>query len=274
MLKKLEVVLSLFTADRPELTGPEIAKALKRPKSTVYRLLGAVTAVGFLERDPDTARYRLGIRLATLGDLARQSTSLQRLGLRALRQVTDEVKELSTLFVLMGKAGINIDVVESKQMIMLPGLIGTPQPLHVGAGGKVLLAWKLQDEVASLLGTPLRRFTRTTITDPKAFFAELATVRKRGWAMSDGEHNDEIVGVAAPVRDHRGEVIAALTTGCPRSRATTAHVDEMVNAVMTAADELSATLGYHPQTFATNPFRPGAGGGAGLTPVRPVRRRS
>lgn len=79
MINRLDQVLSLFSLERTELTGPEIAGFIRRPKSTVYRLLGTFTSAGYIDQDQDTGRYRLGIRLAALGDVARHSTSIQRL---------------------------------------------------------------------------------------------------------------------------------------------------------------------------------------------------
>ena len=67
MIHKLDQVLALFSLDRTELTGPEIAALIKRPKSTVYRLLASFTGAGYLDQDRDTGRYRVGIRLAALG---------------------------------------------------------------------------------------------------------------------------------------------------------------------------------------------------------------
>ncbi len=243
-LRKLASVLSLFTLEQPELTGSEIAALLKRPRSTVYRTLNAIAAAGFLDHDRTTGRYRLGIRLASLGEVARQSTSLQRLAHAALKKVTGATNEMSTVMVQTGHQGINIEVVESRQVLMLPGLVGTPQPLHASAGGKAILAWQGDDRVVKTFKWPLERFTRTTITERKRFLAELAKVRRDGYAMASGDHSWEIVGVGAPVRDHKGDVVAAMTTGCPRSRATPATMALLVRTIVAEALDLSRSLGY------------------------------
>jgi DNA-binding IclR family transcriptional regulator len=262
-LRKLSSVLALFGGDRPELTGSEIAALLGRPKSTVYRTLNAIVDVGFLDRDGATGRYRLGIRLASLGEVARQSTSLQRLAHRALRQVTDATNEMSTIMVLSGNQGINIEVVESRQALMLPGLVGTPQPLHASAAGKVLLSDLADDRVVELLGWPLHRYTATTITDRARLLAELRAVRRRGYATSIGEHSSDVVGVGAPVRDHRGAIVAAMTCGCPDSRGTAAQLERMIRTVVAEAGSLSRALGYRGPTAALP---------ASLNPRRSPRR--
>jgi DNA-binding IclR family transcriptional regulator len=243
-LRKLASVLSLFTFEQPELTGSEIAALLNRPKSTVYRTLNAIAAAGFLDHDRATGHYRLGIRLASLGEIARQSTSLQRLAHAALTRVTGQTGELSTVMVQTGPQGINIEVVESRQVLMLPGLVGTPQPLHASAGGKAILAWQDEEAVIQTFPWPLERFTRSTITDRKRFLAELGLVRRNGYGTSWGEHSADIVGAGAPVRDHRGTVVAAMTVGCPKTRASIATMTLMIRTVVAEADRLSRALGF------------------------------
>src|SRR5207302_7536047 len=145
---------------------------------TDYRLLGNFTAAGYLDQDQDTARYRLGIRLASLGEIARHSTSLQRVALPSLRQLAEDTGELATLMVLSGAEGVTIDVVESYHPLMLPGLLGGHLPLHATAGGKALLAWRVAEEWRRILRPPLKRYTPSTLTDLADLEAEFVPARK------------------------------------------------------------------------------------------------
>jgi DNA-binding IclR family transcriptional regulator len=244
VLQKLSDVLSLFTPDRPELSVRDIAKPFRWPKSTAYRILARVEEVGFLDRDERTGLYRLGIRLATLGELARHSTSLQRISTTALHRLSAETAETATLMLLHGPEGVTVDVVESYQPLMLPGLLGARQPLHATAGGKALLAWAPTARQRALIRPPLKRYTPTTITDVDELVRELEISRRRGYTIVNGENIEDVVGVAAPIHDHHGNVPAALTVGGPRSRAT-ARLDSLAVAVMAAAASVSAALGYH-----------------------------
>lgn len=249
MLKKLNDVLALFTMDRRELTPVEIVELLGRPKSTVYRQLAAMEEAGFLDRDEDSGRYRLGIRLATLGELARQSTSLQRTAHPALKLLSDETEETATLMVLGQSEGVTVDVVESYQPLMIPGLLGAHLPLHATAGGKSLLAWRPLAEVKEILPRSLREYTKYTITDKGAFFAELERTRELGYSTVNGEWVEEIIGVAAPVRNHRGDVVGAVTVGSIRSRRDLAELGEsLAPPVVRACRELSRRLGHSPAT--------------------------
>lgn len=246
MLEKLSRVLSLFSAKRPELTVLEITKALRWPKSTTYRLLAAIEKQGFLDRDEVSGRYRLGIRLATLGGVAQQSTSLQRITMPVLRRLSVETEETATLMVLVGNEGVTIDVVESHQPLMLPGLLGGRMPLHSSAGGKALLAWASAAQVEALIRPPLARYTSTTITDLDELMRELDTSRRRGYTIVNGETVDDVVGVAAPIRDHKGAIPGVLTVGGPRSRAI-AKIESLGGSVMRAAEAVSRSLGHQPE---------------------------
>jgi DNA-binding IclR family transcriptional regulator len=244
VLQKLSDVLSLFSPDRPELSVRDIAKPFRWPKSTAYRILARIEDAGFLDRDDRSGLYRLGIRLATLGELARHSTSLQRISTTALHRLSAETGETATLMLLHGPEGVTVDVVESYQPLMLPGLLGARQPLHATAGGKALLAWGGSARQRALVRPPLKRYTPTTITDVDDLMHELEISHRRGYTTVDGENVEDVVGVAAPIHDHRGSVPAALTVGGPRSRATN-KLESLAIAVMAAAASVSAALGYH-----------------------------
>jgi IclR family transcriptional regulator, acetate operon repressor len=244
VLQKLSDVLALFTPDRPELSVREIAKPFRWPKSTAYRILARVEEAGFLDRDERSGLYRLGIRLATLGELARHSTSLQRIASAALHRLSAETAETATLMLLHGAEGVTVDVVESYQPLMLPGLLGARQPLHATAGGKVFLAWAPPGRQRALIRPPLKRYTSTTTTDVDTLMRELDMSRRRGYTTVNGENVEDVVGVAAPIHDHHGDVSAALTVGGPRSRTAT-KLESLGLATIAAAASVSAALGYH-----------------------------
>src|SRR5262245_14863217 len=157
MLDKASDILTLFSTERTELAVLEIAAMLERPRSSVYRILNRMAKAGFLDQDPISGRYRVGIRLASLGEVARHSTSLQRVAWPQLCRVGEETGETATLMVLSGKEGVTIDVQESFHPLKIPGHLGGRFPLHATAGGKVLLAWRTPAEIAQLLPTPLPR---------------------------------------------------------------------------------------------------------------------
>src|SRR5690606_16447480 len=116
-------------------------------------------------------------------------------------------------------------------------------PLHATASGKVLLAWQQPEMLETLLNEPLQRFTPATVVDRGALLQELERVRRQGYAVVWGELEEDLVGVAAPVRDHTGRVIGVITIGAPMSRVARESLPVVCRHVVNAADDVSRRLG-------------------------------
>jgi DNA-binding IclR family transcriptional regulator len=244
MLNKANAILSLFTPERTELAVLEIAELLGRPRSSVYRILGKMADAGFLDQDPVSGRYRVGMRLAMLGEVARHSTSLQRVAWPWLCHVSEVTGELASLMVRSGNEGVTVDLVESFHPLKIPGHLGGRFPLHATAGGKVLLAWRSEDDIDELLQAPLERSTANTITAVPKLKRELELTRTRGYAMAPGEWVEDVFAVAAPIRDHRNRVIAAVGAASPEARWNPRSIKVMTDAAVHAANEISRALGH------------------------------
>ena len=244
MLRKAMEVLDLFGGERRELGVLEVAALLGRPKSTTSRWLAEMEKAGFLERDVASGRYRISMRLAALGELARQSTSVQRLARPALEALTAETGETSNLVVLSGKEAVNIEVVESPRPVKHTGWIGRRMPLHATSAGKALIAWLPPKQIRALIKGPLTRQARRTITSVAEYMRELEQVRALGYATAAAELEDDLSAVAAPVFDYAGGVAGALTISAPISRVPRDALAGLAPAVIKAAREVSAALGY------------------------------
>jgi len=244
MLKKVNDILTLFSPERPELAVLEVAELLRRPRSSVYRLLGRMATAGFLDQDPNTGRYRVGIMLAALGELARHSTSLQRVAYPELCRLGEETGESAVLMVLSGQEGVTIDVVETYHPLRIPQHLGGRFPLHATAGGKVLLAGEPAAAIDQFLARPLPRCTGNTITQPARLRRELEVTRLRGYGLSAGEWFDDVFAVAAPIRDHRSRVMAAVGAACPPSRWNQRTIKSMAAACQRAALAVSRAMGH------------------------------
>lgn len=244
MLQNAMAVLKLFTASRRELGVVEIAELLDRPKSTVSGWLSAMEETGFLERDGRWGPYRVGIEVAALGEVARRSTSLQIAAQPHLERLGRRSKETVTANALLGMEVVNVAVVESPRPILQAAGLGIPMPLHVTAAGKVLLAWLKEEEVLRLLPMRLERFTERTITDLEEFVQELERTRERGYSVARGEMAEDLCTLSAPVRDHTGAVMGAITLGGPVSRVSVEKLSPLAELVMEAAAGVSASLGH------------------------------
>jgi DNA-binding IclR family transcriptional regulator len=244
MLGKLNQVLSLFSRERRELSVMEVAKRLRRPRSTVYRVLAQIEQEGFLDRDVHTGLYRLGIKLATLGELARHSTSLQRIAFPELTALSEQSGETATLLLLVDGEGLAMQHVESHHRVAAKGVLGREWPLHASAGGKALLAWLPEDEQRALVKRSLKRYTESTITTIASLRRELQLTRQRGFATVRGEYMEDLWGVAGPVFNHREGLEAAITLGGPHSRVTQERFRALGRLVVMACERVSRKAGY------------------------------
>jgi DNA-binding IclR family transcriptional regulator len=246
LLHKAMDVLRLFTPSRKEIGVTEAAALLRRPKSTMSRWLSALEDAEFLERSSDSGLYRVSMRLAAVGEMTRQATSLQRTSRHALEQLTSATGETSNLVLLVGPEGVNVESVDSPHPILHMGAVGRRFPPHASAAGKALIAWLPEDALLALLPSRLEACTSLTITSHEQLRAELATVRDRGYAVNYLELESELVGVGAPVRDHRGAVVAAISMSAPVSRMPREAVPAAGEHVVRAACTLSRDLGWSP----------------------------
>ena len=243
MLRSAMSVLRLFSTDRRELAMAEAARLLHRPATTVSRWLRDMAAAGFLERDVDTGRYRLGRALIEIAATVDVASRLQRVCRAAAERLAAVSGETTYVGVRQGDGAILVDGVASARSIRLALTIGERVALHASATGKCLLAWTIEEEARSLLPGPLPASTPYTITSWRALARELAVTRDRGYAVSRRELEDDLVAVAAPVRGQEGNVVAALSVGGPSSRITDGMIPFLGRLTLQIADAASRSIG-------------------------------
>ena len=245
VLERAFTVLDLFTAERPEWTTTEVARATLLPPATAHRLLAFLRERGYVARDERTKGFRLGSAALDMGERARVVLDLRRVALPVLRRVARETDETALLTVLNDGRdhSLCLERVESSQPLRLSVEPARQLPLHAGASQKALLAFMRDDEIERVLDRPLERLCRATLTDPEAVRAELGEVRDRGWAISFEETNVGVWGVAMPILDGEGGPVAALGVAGPSARLERNELRDHVEQLRTSAAELAATLG-------------------------------
>ena len=243
MLRKAMDVLGLFATRRMQLGVLEVAEALGWPKSSTSRILAGMAASGFLDRDDGSGPYRVGARLAAVAVFAQQSASLQRLARPALERLRDETGETASLAVLAGKEMVDLEVVESLRRVRHSDWVGRHGPLHATAAGKALIAWMPPAEIRKRV-MPMKRYAPRTITDFPELLEDLSQVRDRGYAIAVRELEDDLVAIAAPIRNQNGEILGVAAIGAPASRAPGRTLPALAKAVLEAAATASEALAF------------------------------
>ncbi|MBO0761446.1 MAG: IclR family transcriptional regulator [Candidatus Dormibacteraeota bacterium] len=237
-------VLQAFGPHERDVSLGDLAQRVGLPKSSVHRLLVTLVGHGFVERDPSTRRYRLGVRLFELGSTVIHERGLHSAAHPVLEELSASTGETCHLAILSGLEAVYVYKVDGNSSITMSSRVGGRAPCHATSIGKVLTAWVGEDVLRQLRGHRLRAYTDRTITSARALEAELARVREQGYALDLEELEEGLRCVAAPVRDGSGRVVAALGIAGPRRRFQDGHLDRVVPPVVQAAARLSRNLGY------------------------------
>lgn len=240
-------LLLLFYEEKRELGISEIAAILGMHKSTAYRTLATLQQRGFVEKNPSNQKYWLGIKTFTLGMVYSSKMELRTLARPFLEKLAERFSEAVHLAVLdLSQDGeprvVVIDKIETRQI--LSTRIGFDFYVHSSGVGKVLMAYSTPDKVARLVKNQrLRRFTKNTITDVARFNEELAAIRENGYAIDREEMEIGLTCVAVPIRNHEGEVVAAVSLSGPTTRITEDRHPEIIEQVKEVAMAITERLG-------------------------------
>jgi DNA-binding IclR family transcriptional regulator len=236
-------VLDLFLDGGASYTLKDVSEALAIPKSTAHGILHAMHGKGYLTVDPATKRY--AVSLALVGRLAATPTVeiLRRRAHRHLERLSTTLGETTKLIAFERTHSVAIDFVDGPGPLKYAVTLGQRWPFHATGGGKLYLAQFDDQRLRELLTErPLEQITPQTVVDVDALIAEVAEVRRNGWARQREEIHEGIAGFAAPVVDAAGKLLAALVVMGP-----TARVDEragrIVAAMLEAAQALSVDVG-------------------------------
>jgi IclR family pca regulon transcriptional regulator len=243
-------VLSAFSLESPTLSLTEISQQLRLNKTTTFRILSTLESLGYLQRDSQTKLYRPALEVLRLGFVVLNGIEVRQVAAPYLRRLVDEVEEAVNLVVLDGHEVVYIDRVGSKHMVSIYRPVGSRLPVHCTSTGKALIAFLPPERLEAILeATTWIRHTERTLATPESLKKNLALVRRRGFADSYGEMLPELCAVAAPIRQHDGQVVAAVNISVPTHRITYEKlVDEFGPKVMASAGQVSLGLGYSPES--------------------------
>jgi DNA-binding IclR family transcriptional regulator len=237
-------LLKAFTDDHPQLGLAELARMVELNKTTTYRLLTALESQGLIARSPDNETYRLGPEVIALGGRALRASDLRSVSRAELEGLARLTGETATLEALVGPEVLVLDEVSGAHLVGATQYIGARWPAHATSTGKVLLAFLPETELANLLPLPLAQVTGQTITAPETLRQELARIREQNYALAIEELETGFSAIAAPVRNHDGQVVASLSLNGPSARLTPERLQEIAPLVVEAAERVSTQLGF------------------------------
>lgn len=243
-IQRASVILRCFMESNTELGVTFISQRVGIHKSTVSRLLSALRKEGFVEQNPETGKWRLGLGLLDLAGAVLERMDLRKAAQIPVRVLVEQTQETINVTVLDGNECVNIESILSPKPIQYAGRLGRRTPLHCTSTGKVLLAFLTPEARELLLLGTLSTCTKNTIVDRSALEQDLDLVRKQGYAIAHEEYEEGLSAIAAPIRDHKGQVVATVSVSGPTYRIGPGQIEEFIEPLFEAAYKISANLGY------------------------------
>jgi DNA-binding IclR family transcriptional regulator len=236
-------ILMMFSETQPVISGTAVAERLGVARSTAYRYLQSLVSTRFLEEAPGGG-FRLGLRVLEIARLARRSYGLSEVALPVMTALAEDVHETVLLTRRVGDLVVCVDRAESgARPVRISYERGSTLPINAGASALVLLAWSPPDEARQVLeNTQLRAFTPATLTDVDTIMERLDRIREDGYSISRAELDPDVVGIAAPIRDEAGRVVAAVSVAALASRVSRQQEPEIIRRVQDAAREIGDRL--------------------------------
>jgi len=238
-------ILKNFAEGKGSFTLREMAQSMKLDRSTTYRILLSLEKCGLVEKDEKTGGYSLGLGAFEIGSAYQRRADFVPIAKPFMEDLALKAQETVNLAVLSGTEILYIDKVDSPRSVGVMSKIGQRNPVYCTSLGKSLLAFQTKEEqlriVAEIEFKPL---TPHTITSRKEFLKELNQIRLQGYALDRREIEEDVECIAAPIRNHLGNPVAAISISGPQQKIQTPREKEYVGWVTEAAEGISSRLGF------------------------------
>jgi len=239
-------ILNSFRSDKQALSVAELSGLLELPRATVLRLCTTLVRFGYLVQDHDSKRFSLGLKLFELGNIVFYSFSLRNAAAPYLSQLQAKLGKTVFLGILENDELLYIDKREDPENpISFTSKIGTRRPPSWGMLGPVLMAYMPENEIERILDKhPLAATTRRSSTNREEFKERLKRVREQGFYVDTEASLEGTSGVAAPIRDSAGNVVASVGCGFITSSVKSKGLKAVIREVVNIAGKISKELGY------------------------------
>jgi DNA-binding IclR family transcriptional regulator len=223
----------------------EVAAEIGVHKSTAFRLLAALEERDLVEQNIERGKYQLGFGILRLASAIPTRIDLARQAQPVLDDLAQRLDETVNLAVARNHYAVHVQQALGSAAVASQNWVGQLTPLHATASGKILLAYMSEEQrSATLDATGLRSYTEHTVTSRKALLEELARAREEGIATAYEELETGLNAVAAPVRDHTGTVVGAVSVSGPAYRLDRTEVERVVEDLQDAVARISRRMGW------------------------------
>lgn len=235
-------IFDAFDAERPEMTVSEIARRSGLHVATASRLIEQLVVFGLLQRTPDRG-LRVGVRMWELASRASPTRSLREAALPFMEDLHAVLGQHTQLGILEGEEVLFVERLSAPRAVVNYTRVAGRLPLHASSSGLVLLAHATPALHDRVLQGPLRTYTPETISTPRELRATMADVRRQGFAFCRGHIHESATGIAVPLRDQSGAVVAALAVIVPNDDAAFGKVPALQAAARGIGRAMTTTAG-------------------------------
>jgi IclR family KDG regulon transcriptional repressor len=246
-------VLDALSALQRSATLDELTEAIDEPRSSVHRILNTLVESDVLQRPGSRGGYRMGPKAITWGSSFLRAVNLIDEFRSVAAPIVSRIDETMQLAVLDWPDVVFVSHVDSRRPVRLVTEVGRRLPAHATAVGKALLAFSGTSAVDWYRHQEMRELTPRTATTAEELDRQLAKARRRGWAEASEESSENLTCVAAPVRAHDGQVIAAMTICVPEPTLKPAKRQLLGRELLAGCSKLSRQIGagdLHPRPAA------------------------
>ncbi len=219
------------------------------PRISIYRILCSLEILRYLEKDAVTGKYCLGAKFIELGRVTESRQDIIRIARPFLEDLCQKYGENVNLVKLVDGEYVRLDQIEGTHPLRVIEMTSRYDDVYSSAATKVILACLPQDECRQVVDEfQFKKLTPTTITSKRAFYKELETLREKGFGVDDEENLLGVRCIGAPIRDHDGYPIAAISVSGPSSRIEGATIEEIGRHLVEVTDSISRRFfAYEPE---------------------------
>jgi len=246
-LEKIIKILDYLSDVERDVGITELSLELNLPKSTVHRILKNLSRYSVVEKENETSRYKIGLRLLKYSNSLLRSFDLRQMVKPILKKVCNETQETTFLTVWRNNQGLCIDSISSSRSTNthLFVEIGREMPFHCTASSKILLANQSIEDIKRIINKKnFLRYTPNTITDHEKLLIHLLDIKNKDYAICDEELEEGIKAIAAPIKNINGKTVASITITGLAKRISSSNMERLIKIVTNSAQEISKKLGY------------------------------